>query len=149
MILYTISRNMKRHNSGWNWFRGLAIGYKVVLGLIIVLIVFRLFLPGIVKNYVNNKLNALPGYTGHVDDIDISLYRGAYVIKGLLLKKKTDPAKYPFLAIVEADLAVEWRALFKGRLVGEVVLNHPAINILATEEIREGPDAHEHQPTAG
>lgn len=130
---------MKKNNGAWNWFRGLAIGYKVVLGLVVVLLIFRLFLPVIVKHYVNNKLNALPGYTGHVDDIDISLYRGAYVIKGLLLKKKTDPAKYPFLEIREADLSVEWRALFKGRLVGEVLLDRPAVHILATEEISKEP----------
>jgi hypothetical protein len=74
-----------------------------------------------------------------VEDIDISLYRGAYVIKGLLLKKKADPAKYPFLEIREADLSVEWRALFKGRLVGEVIVGQPAIHILATEEISKEP----------
>lgn len=130
---------MKRHNRGWSWLRALAIGYKVLLGVIIALVIFRLFLPGIVRRYVNNKLNALPGYAGHVDDIDISLYRGAYVIKGLLLKKKTDPAKYPFIAIERADLSVEWRALFKGRLVGEVILGRPAVHILATEEISKEP----------
>ena len=119
--------------------RGLAIGYKIALGLIVALVILRLFLPGIVKHYVNNKLNTLPGYTGHVDDIDISLYRGAYVIKGLLLKKVADPAKFPFLAIERADLSVEWRALFKGRLVGGVILDGPAVHILATEQISKEP----------
>jgi hypothetical protein len=130
---------MKKNSRAWNWLRGLAIGYKIFLRLIIVLVIFRLFLPAIVKNYVNNKLNALPGYTGHVDDINISLYRGAYVIKALILKKKTDPAKFPFLVIERADLSVEWPALFKGRLVGKVVLDRPAIHILATEQISKEP----------
>jgi len=81
----------------------------------------------------------LPGYTGHVDDIDIHLLRGAYVIQGLLLQKKTDPAKYPFLKIQRTDLSVEWHSLFKGRLVGEVIMDQPIVNILTTEDLNKEP----------
>jgi hypothetical protein len=115
------------------------IGFIVVVLLLLAVIVVRLALPGIVKNYVNKKLNELPGYSGHVDDIDIHLLRGAYVIKDLHLKKKSDPEKYPFLAIHRADLSLEWGALFKGRLAGVVILDEPVVNILATEEISKEP----------
>jgi len=74
-----------------------------------------------------------------VDDIDIALFRGAYVIKGLILKKKTDPVKYPFLEIERADLSIEWRAIFNGRLVGKVTLGGARINILATESLSREP----------
>lgn len=108
--------------------------------IVLVVLIIRIALPGIVKNYVNKKLNDLPGYTGHVADIDIRLFRGAYVIKQLELKKKTDPAKYPFLTIEKTDLSIEWRALFKGRLVGKIIADHPVINILgATEELSKEP----------
>ena len=121
------------------FIRRLKLWYIIVAVIVLVVIIVRLALPGIVKNYVNKKLNELPGYTGHVDDIDIALIRGAYVIQGLTLKKKTDPAKYPFLIIREADLSVEWRAIFRGRLVGEVILNTPVIHILATEKLNKEP----------
>jgi len=111
--------------------------YLIVAIVIAAVLVIRLALPGIVKNYVNKKLNDLPGYTGHVDDIDISLLRGAYVIKGLLLKKKTDPAKYPFLAIHRTDLSIEWKAIFKGRLVGEVIMDEPVIHIWPAKSCRK------------
>ncbi|MDN3551175.1 DUF748 domain-containing protein [Mucilaginibacter aquaedulcis] len=114
-------------------------GYIVLSALLIILLVIRLALPAIVKGYVNKKLNELPGYTGHVEDIDIHLLRGAYVIKGLLLKKNTDPAKYPFLQIKHMDLSLEWNALFKGRLVGEVIAETPNIHILGTEDISKEP----------
>lgn len=100
----------------WRWLKALALLPKIPQGLIVALIIFRLFLPGIVKSYVNKKLNKQEGYTGRVEDIDISLYGGAYVIKGLTLKKKTDPPKYPFLLIVwlgdiiGADLKIWVRA---------------------------------------
>lgn len=113
--------------------------YLIGAIVVIAVLAFRLALPGLVKNYVNKKLNELPGYTGHVDDIDIRLWRGAYVIKGLVLKKKTDPEKYPFLTIRRTDLAIQWKAIFKGRLVGEVVTEEPVMHILATEELAKEP----------
>lgn len=124
----------------WNWLRAFSLTGKILIGLVIALVIFRLFLPGIVKSYVNRKLDALPGYSGHVSDIDIALLRGAYVIKGLVLAKKTDPPEYPFLAIHEADLSIEWGALFKGRLVGEVELLRPSFHIIAeTEDLDKEP----------
>jgi hypothetical protein len=119
--------------------RSWQITYVVFVLIIMALIVFRLALPGIVKHYVNEQLNELPGYTGHVDDIDIALWRGAYVIKGLHLKKKTDPAKYPFLEIERSDLAIEWGPLFHGKLVGKVTCDRPIVNILATEKLYKEP----------
>src|SRR4051812_32088687 len=59
----------------------------ILFCVVLALIIFRLFLPLIVKNYVNKVLAHIPGYHGWVDDIDISLYRGAYVINGLHLYK--------------------------------------------------------------
>jgi hypothetical protein len=113
-----------------NW-RKLKTGYRVLIGVAFLIIIIRLLLPSIVKSYVNRKFNALPGYTGHVDDIDIHLIRGAYAIDCLVLRKKTDPPKYPFLQIRRTDLSLEWKAIFKGRLVGEVEMTDPAIHILA------------------
>ncbi len=60
----------------------------IIFSILLALFIFRLFLPAIVKKYVNKALNNIPGYYGWVDDIDISLYRGAYVINGLHLYEK-------------------------------------------------------------
>lgn len=124
----------------WNWLWAVSLTGKVLLGLVIALLIFRLFLPGIVKNYVNNKLNGLAGYHGQVADIDIALLRGAYVIKDLTLAKNTDPAKLPFLQIKNADLSIQWGALFHGRIVGEVEMTRPVFHIIAeTENIDKEP----------
>lgn len=121
------------------FFQKVKLLYLILAILVISIIVIRLALPGIVKGYVNKKINELPGYTGHVEDIDIHLLRGAYVIKDLKLKKKTDPEKYPFLYIARADLSLEWGAIFNGRLVGKIILDQPVINILATEDMSKEP----------
>ena len=57
----------------------------IVVVIILLLVIVRLLLPTIVKRYVNNTLQEIPGYWGHVEDIDINLYRGAYVIHQLKL----------------------------------------------------------------
>jgi hypothetical protein len=128
-----------RFSSTLSFLREIRLGYLLIVIVLVSLIVIRLALPGIVKNYVNKKLNELPGYTGHVADIDLHLWRGAYVIKGLLLKKKTDPREFPFLQIDRADLSIEWDALFKGRLTGKVTLERPVFNIFTTESIKQEP----------
>jgi hypothetical protein len=121
------------------FIKNLNLTYIIIALLIMAILIVRICIPGIVKNYVNKKLNELPGYSGHVDDIDIHLLRGAYGINGLKLKKKTDPSKFPFLNIVHSDLSIQWGALFHGRLVGVVELDQPTINILATEEVSKEP----------
>ncbi len=67
-------------------------------------------------------------YTGHVEDIDIHLIRGAYQIDDLRIRKVNGKIKKPFLFIPKTDLSIEWKALFKGKLVSEVECYEPEIN---------------------
>ncbi len=121
-------------------FKKLKTPYKILLGIVLLVIIFRMMLPTIVKNYVNNTLDDLPGYTGYVEDIDIRLIRGAYAIDTLVLKKTTDTTNYPFLEIRHADLSIAWKQLFKGKIVGEIILDKPSIHILAeTPELAVEP----------
>ncbi len=122
-----------------SFIKGIKLWYIIVAIVLLAIIVLRLALPGIVKSYVNTKLNELPGYTGHVGNIDIALFRGAYVINGLVLKKKTDPPGYPFLEIERADLSIEWGAVLKRRLVGKVTLYKPVLIILESENLSREP----------
>jgi hypothetical protein len=84
-----------------------------------VLVAARLYLPHWAVSYVNRQINALNGYDGWVEDIDIALWRGAYRIHGLNIFKKEGGIKAPFVAAKTIDLSVEWRALFHGRVVAQ------------------------------
>ncbi|WP_313790809.1 hypothetical protein [Flagellimonas sediminis] len=64
--------------------------------LIVLLLAFRLVLPYIVKNYVNKVLADIPGYYGHVEDIDLSLITGSYTIDRLYLNKVNAGSQFPF-----------------------------------------------------
>jgi hypothetical protein len=56
---------------------------KIFLGIVVVLVVIRLFLPAIVLRLVNRELASMEGYYGKVRDIDIALLRGAYMLDSL------------------------------------------------------------------
>ncbi|MBC7829661.1 MAG: DUF748 domain-containing protein [Chitinophagaceae bacterium] len=103
--------------------------YKIIIGIIAALIIFRLFLPEIVLRYANNTLAEIPGYYGHIEDIDISLYRGAYQIDSIYIDKKDSVSgkQTDFFRASMIDLSIEWKALFKGSLVGELIINSPKL----------------------
>src|ERR1700712_4349709 len=71
----------------------------------------------------------MDGYYGHINDVDLSIYRGAYQLKDLYLNKKSDKTgkQTDFLKIKKVDLSVQWNALFHGRLVGELDVNSPKL----------------------
>ena len=95
--------------------------------LIILLVVFRLMLPTIVKKYVNKTLANIPNYYGQVADIDISLWRGAYVIEGMYLNKVNAQTQVPFLDFKKTDISVQWKSLLNGKIVSEIEMNQPTI----------------------
>jgi len=107
--------------SPWFW---------TLFGLAVVLVALRAALPSIVLHYVNKELDGLEGYSGHVDDIDISLYRGAYQIQGIRIVKSNGRVPVPFFAAEELDISVEWGALLDGDIVAEIDLRRPRLNFV-------------------
>jgi len=95
--------------------------------IILVLIVIRLMLPTLVKKYVNKSLSSIPGYYGQVENIDISLWRGAYVIHNLYLNKTDGASQVPFIDLAKTDISVQWKSLFKGHIVSELSFFNPEV----------------------
>lgn len=108
--------------------------YSIIGAIVLLLVIIRIALPSVVKDYVNKTLNDMPGYSGHVDDVDMHIYRGAYKIKDLVLEKNTKDEQVPFMEIASIDLSIEWNALFKGAIAGEIILDRPKLNFVASQE---------------
>ncbi|SFD27953.1 DUF748 domain-containing protein [Spirosoma endophyticum] len=106
---------------------------KILIALVVLLIIARLLLPYFVLRYVNKTLADMGGYTGHVEDLDIHLIRGAYQLDDLRIRKINGKIKEPFVFIPKTDLSVEWKSLFKGKLVSEVECYEPEINFAFSE----------------
>ena len=110
---------------------------KIIFGtlllLVLGLVILRLALPSIVQKYVNQKLDEIPEYDGHVGDVDIHLIRGAYSINAIDIVKTTGEVPVPFFAARKIDLSVEWRELFHRALVGEIHVYDANVNFVQAE----------------
>jgi hypothetical protein len=106
---------------------------KIFLIVLVLLVAVRIALPYVVLHYTNETLSSMPGYRGHVSDIDIALIRGAYKIDSIYINKydSATQRQTPFFGAEAVDLSVEWRSLFKGSLVGELVFYKPTLRFTA------------------
>jgi len=113
---------------------------KIVLAILIVLVVLRLILPYWVLNHVNKRLANMNGYSGHIDDINLSLIRGAYVVKEINIHKldSATQKETPLFDCPKVDISLEWASLFKGRIVSEMEFTSPSL--LFTEDRAELKD---------
>lgn len=113
---------------------------KIVLIIVAVLIVVRLILPYVILHYANKNLAHMKGYYGHIDDIDLALIRGAYKIDSIYLNKQDSVSQKQtkFFSASSVDLSVEWRALFHGSIVGELIFERP--NLRFTKDKVEPKD---------
>jgi hypothetical protein len=124
--IHTIWRRLS-HMSEW------------ILVLIILLIAGRIALPFAVKAYVNHELNKARDYTGKIGDVDLQLWRGGYRIHQIEILKRNGSVPAPFFSAREVELSIEWRELFHGSVVGQVVLHQPQVNFATgpTEEQKQ------------
>lgn len=102
----------------------------VIIVLAVILVSARLALPYIVKSYVNRQLAKIPEYSGGIGDVTIHLWRGAYVIKDISIRKSEGDIPVPFFASPRIDLSVQWKELFHGAVVGKILLDQPAVNFV-------------------
>jgi hypothetical protein len=108
--------------------------YLLIVAIVIaVLVGVRAALPSLVKDHVNDKLQALDAYDGSVDNIDLALWRGAYRIEGIRIVKTGAKQPVPFFSSDAIDLSVEWRSLMRGSLVAEGVFTRPNLNLVQSK----------------
>lgn len=98
------------------------------------LIGLRLYAPYGLERYINQKIDEAPGLSGSIGDVDLHLYRGAYLIESIALySEKGRHGSSPLLAIDVMDLSVLWSALWRGEVVADVMLTAPTLTIRRTE----------------
>ena len=93
----------------------------ILVVLAVLLLAIRAALPSMVRDYVNDKLQALDSYDGRVGDVDLALWRGAYRLKDVRIVKTGAQQSTPFFSGERVDFSVEWRSLLHGSLVARRV----------------------------
>jgi hypothetical protein len=110
---------------------------KLLIALVVLAaaaLVARLEAPRAVKHYVNLALADMGEYTGSVTDVDLFLLRGGYRLRNVRVVKLDSSADTPpFIEMPTMELSLQWRALFRGRAVGEVVMFEPVVNLVQAE----------------
>src|SRR3954469_8779048 len=104
--------------------------FWLIIVLAVAFIVVHTYLAIWVRDYVNRKLSEIPGYRGHVAAVTLHLWRGAYQVHHVDIKKTDGDVPVPFFTAPLVDLSVEWAALFNGALVGEIYFNQPELNFV-------------------
>jgi hypothetical protein len=112
---------------------------QIALGLVVlgvVLVGARIAAPSIVERYVNRGLADMGEYRGRISEVDLFLWRGGYALRNLEIVKvagANETRDTPFVAMPRMDLTMEWRALFRGEVVGEAVMFSPVLNLVQGE----------------
>ena len=103
----------------------------ILLGLVVALVALHFALPLLVRDYLNDKLARMGDYRGHIADVDLAWWRGAYKINDLRIVKVDGKVPLPFVEAPLIDLAVSWKALWNERaVVAEVVFEKPVVNFV-------------------
>ena len=121
------------------WWNAIPRLRWVIIAVVLILFIVRLCLPRAVETYVNHQLNRSKSYGGRIGHVDIQLWRGQYRIHQLQIVKRTEGLTSPFFDADRLDLSMEWRELFHGSLVGQVVMHQPRLNF------EEGPTPEQSQ----
>ena len=117
----------KRH-LGWRILGIIVLIFVVVLG------VGRLFLPRVVRHYVNRTLDRNVLYEGRVGHVEVHLLRGAYSIHDIQISKRTGQVPVPFFAASRLDFSIQWNALIHRRIVGQFTMDQPQLNFVSNPD---------------
>lgn len=108
-----------------------SIAQWILLGIVIALVALHFALPVLVRDYLNDKLANMGDYRGHIADVDLAWWRGAYGINDLSIVKVDGKVPLPFVEAPRIDLSVSWKALWYERaVVAEVVFEQPEVNFV-------------------
>lgn len=91
--------------------------------IVAVLIGARIALPYLVKHLVNERLGRIPNYTGHVDDVRLHLWRGAYSFHVLHISRQNGQIQEPFFRARGIDISLAWRELWRRKIVSDIVVD--------------------------
>ncbi|GAA0859433.1 DUF748 domain-containing protein [Aliiglaciecola litoralis] len=112
-----------------------------LIGVFSVLLIFRIAAPYALEVYANKTLDETKGISGSIGDIDLHLYRGAYEIESIKIYQESLQGKSePLLMVDRLDISVLWSALFRGKVVSELMFSEPKIYILDKAEKQDIED---------
>jgi hypothetical protein len=104
----------------------------IIIGIVLILYIFIQFaLEPIIKNKINKELADLEEYHGQVQGVNIDLIGGNYSIDSFMISSKNVKSKEDHLFVAQSIRThVLWKEIFKGRVVGELLIIGPIVNFI-------------------
>ena len=113
---------VKRYKRGFGWTLG---------AILLVLLLIWVLAPFAIKHYLNKRVfDDMGNYTGYVADVDLSLLKGSYVLRDLVLWRKGGNRDIPFFQVEALSISVSWEALWHGSILASVLVDKGALNFL-------------------
>ncbi|NII10867.1 DUF748 domain-containing protein [Oleiagrimonas sp. C23AA] len=102
----------------------------ILLVVVVLLLAIRLALPDIVRHELNARMADMGDYSGHIDDVDLHLWRGAYSLDGLTITKVSGKVPVPLLDTPHMNISLSWHALWHGAIRAKVDFKRPVLNFV-------------------
>jgi len=113
-------------------YYGRRIGYGLgafVLALAVALFILSFFLDGIIRPRIERAMNQkLKDYHTTLPHAHLQLIGGRLTLRGLKVIQEKDPSP-PVAHIDKMQFTIQWRELFTGHLVADVILASPKVRI--------------------
>jgi hypothetical protein len=94
------------------------------------LLAIRVALPFVAKRMMNDRLERIPGYTGHVDKVGIHLWRGAYSLHDFGILRQNGGVQEPFFHAKDIDISLAWHELWHRRVVSDIQIDQGQLNFV-------------------
>src|SRR5216110_3925480 len=105
--------------------------FWLLIVIAVAFVIVHAYLALWVRDYVNRKLSEIPGYRAHVAAVTLHLWRGAYQIHNIDIKKTSGKVPVPFFSAPLVDLSVQWHALiFEHAAVGNIEIYRAKMNLV-------------------
>jgi hypothetical protein len=99
----------------------------LLIGFLGVLAAVRVALPEIVKWRANKLLRELEDYKGHINGVHLALWRGTAVLQDVEFEHKEGDFT---LTLPKTAMSISWPQLFRGRVVGDLLIDSPRARVL-------------------
>lgn len=103
---------------------------KMIIIILSLFLFIRLAMPYTILRYIEYRFDKIPDYKIQITDLELHLIRGAYVIKGIKLIKVNQNIPVPFFSAERVYLAMQWKALTRGKFVASMDVLRPQLNFV-------------------
>lgn len=101
-----------------------------ILGLVIVLVIVRAYLPIYIRDTLNEKLADLGEYKGHISDVDLHLWRAGVSFQGIEIIKKNAQIAAKLFEANQIEAGLLWSAILRLKVVAQIDFHNPKVNFV-------------------